>query len=291
MDVNGVAVDTGFIVYNEATYPNFSALLDHLGVATQTSDMTSAISLDDGRLEYSGTGLTGLFAQPRNAVSFRFWGMLRDLLRFYREAPHTAIDMGDISLDAYLDASGTAFRVDHLYPMAAAIWSTPAAEIGEYPARAFVRFCENHGLLRLVKPRLCRQARRSDSRNSHEHPYLCCPPTFGQRGGCVGGRRGPAFRPDRPRDARRPSARDAGRPKARGGAAAWRIWLLREQRHAPFRRNSDAASTLRVVELELSVERAREQSATRGQLLDEPSSRAAEREADVFDLECAPTSP
>ena len=74
MDVDGVAVDTGFIVYNEATYPNFSALLDHLGVATKPTNMTFAVSLDDGRLEYSGTGLTGLFAQPRNVVSPRFLG-------------------------------------------------------------------------------------------------------------------------------------------------------------------------------------------------------------------------
>ena len=120
--------------------------------------MTFAVSLDDGRLEYSGTGLTGLFAQPQNAVSFKFWGMLRDLLRFYREAPYAAGDMGDMSLDAYLDAFGygAAFRVDHLYPMAAAIWSTPAAQIGEYPARAFVLFCENHGLLRLVNRPLWR---------------------------------------------------------------------------------------------------------------------------------------
>jgi uncharacterized protein len=152
VDVDGVAVDTGFIVYNEATYPNFSALLDHLGVATKPTNMTFAVSLDDGRLEYSGTGLTGLFAQPRNIVSPRFWGMLRDLVRFYREAPDAARDLGDMSLDAHLDAFGygAAFREDHLYPMAAAIWSTPAAEIGEYPARAFVRFCENHGLLKLV---------------------------------------------------------------------------------------------------------------------------------------------
>ena len=158
VDVGCGAVDTGFIVYNEATYPNFSALLEYLGVATKTSDMTFAVSLDDGRLEYSGTGVTGLFAQPRNAVSPRFWGMLRDLVRFYREAPHATRDLGDTSLDAYLDASGygVAFRADHLYPMAAAIWSTPAAEIGEYPARAFVRFCENHGLLKLTNRPLWR---------------------------------------------------------------------------------------------------------------------------------------
>lgn len=158
VNVEGVAVDTGFIVYNEATYPNFSALLDQLGVATKPTKMTFAVSLDDGRLEYSGTSLTGLFAQPRNLVSFRFWEMLRDLLRFYREAPRAGDEIGDISLDAYLDACGygTAFRVDHLYPMAAAIWSTPASEIGEYPARAFIRFCENHGLLQLVNRPLWR---------------------------------------------------------------------------------------------------------------------------------------
>ena len=152
VDVGGVAVDTGFIVYNEATYPNFSALLDHLEVESKPTNMTFAVSLDDGRLEYSGTGLTGLFAQHRNVVSLRFWGMLRDLVRFYREAPNATCDLGDTSLDAYLDAAGygAAFRADHLYPMAAAIWSTPAAKIGDYPAQAFIRFCENHGLLQLV---------------------------------------------------------------------------------------------------------------------------------------------
>jgi uncharacterized protein len=158
VDVDGAAVDTGFIVYNEATYPNFSALLGHLGVETKPTNMTFAVSLDNGRLEYSGTGVTGLFAQPLNAVSPRFWGMLSELLRFYREAPLAAKDMGDMSLDAYLNACGyeMAFREDHLYPMAAAIWSTPAAEIGEYPARAFVRFCENHGLFKLVNRPLWR---------------------------------------------------------------------------------------------------------------------------------------
>jgi predicted NAD/FAD-binding protein len=158
VDVGGLAVDTGFIVYNEATYPNFSALLDHLGVATKSTNMTFAVSLDDGRFEYSGTGVTGIFAQPRNIVSSRFWKMLRDLVRFYREAPNAPDDLGDMSLDAYLDASGygAAFREDHLYPMAAAIWSTPAAEIGEYPVRAFVRFCHNHGLLQLVNRPLWR---------------------------------------------------------------------------------------------------------------------------------------
>ena len=152
VDAAGVAVDTGFIVFNENTYPNLTALFDHLGVATRRSDMSFAVSLDDGRLEYSGTGLLGLFAQGRNAISPRFWMMLRDLVRFYREAPRNVAALGMITLDEYLDAAGygDGFRNDHLYPMAAAIWSTPAANIGAYPAASFIRFCQTHGLLKLV---------------------------------------------------------------------------------------------------------------------------------------------
>ena len=151
-----IAVDTGFIVYNEAAYPNLSALFAHLGVATQPSEMSFAVSLDQGALEYSGTDLRGLFAQRSNLVSGRFWSMLRDLVRFYRQAPQDAERFGLIPLDSYLDARGygQAFRDDHLYPMAAAIWSTSAARVGDYPTEAFVRFCENHHLLQLTnRPR------------------------------------------------------------------------------------------------------------------------------------------
>ena len=105
-------------------------------------------------LEYSGSNLAGIFAQGRNIASPRFWSMLRDLLRFYREAPLKVHDIDPgASLDEYLNASGfgAAFREDHLYPMAAAIWSTPAFEIGNYPAVSFIRFCENHGLLKLFQ--------------------------------------------------------------------------------------------------------------------------------------------
>ncbi|MEJ8853720.1 FAD-dependent oxidoreductase [Variovorax robiniae] len=146
-----VPVDTGFIVFNEAAYPNLTALLAHLGVPTQASEMSFAVSLDNGMLEYSGTDLRGLFAQRGNLVSLRFWSMLRDLVRFYRRAPADAARIGLMPLDDYLDEQGygRAFRDDHLYPMAAAIWSTPAARIGQYPTEAFVRFCENHQLLTL----------------------------------------------------------------------------------------------------------------------------------------------
>lgn len=151
VDAAGLAVDTGFIVFNESTYPNLTALFDHIGVVTKRSDMSFSVSLDDGRLEYSGRGLSGLFAQGRNAISPRFWLMLRDLVRFYREAPRNVAALGMITLDEYLDAAGygEGFRNDHLYPMAAAIWSTPAAKIGAYPAASFIRFCETHGLLKL----------------------------------------------------------------------------------------------------------------------------------------------
>ncbi|SDP86394.1 hypothetical protein SAMN05428967_3963 [Phyllobacterium sp. YR620] len=148
----GVAVDTGFIVYNEQTYPNLTALFALLGVETAASEMSFAVSLDSGRLEYSGTGFSGLFAQQRNLVNPRFWLMLRDLLRFYRETPAHAGKLGLIALGDFLkrEGYGRAFRDDHLLPMASAIWSAPAASLLDYPAEAFIRFCDNHGLLKLA---------------------------------------------------------------------------------------------------------------------------------------------
>jgi len=148
-----VPVDTGFIVYNERTYPNLTALFSHLGVATQASDMSFAVSLDGGRMEYAGTDLGGLFAQPRNLLRPRFWGMLRDLLRFYRAAPRDLerLERELGSLEAYLDAGGygAGLRDDHLLPMSAAIWSCPPADALQHPAAAFLRFCRNHGLLQV----------------------------------------------------------------------------------------------------------------------------------------------
>lgn len=146
-----VCVDTGFIVYNEVTYPNLTALFRMLEVPTAASNMSFAVSLDNGAYEYSGgTGL-GLLARRSNLVSPRFWAMMRDLIRFYRNAPRDLTMMEGMTLDDYLlgNGYGHAFRHDHLYPMAAAIWSTPAIEVGAYPAANFVRFCRNHGLLEL----------------------------------------------------------------------------------------------------------------------------------------------
>ena len=147
-------VDMGFIVYNEVTYPNLTALFGHLGVATRASDMSLSISLDHGALEYAGSDPFGLFAQKRNLFRPRFWSMLRDLLRFYREAPKdaAALEAASTSLGDYLKARGygAPFIEDHLLPMAAAIWSTPCERVIDHPAASFIRFCDNHGLLRLT---------------------------------------------------------------------------------------------------------------------------------------------
>ena len=148
-----IGVDTGFIVYNAVNYPNLVALFDHLGVPTKASNMGFAVSLDQGRMEYGGDNLVTLFSQPRNLIRPRFWSMLKDLLRFYREAPaHAAMLETDLTtLGDYLDAHGygAAFQDDHLLPQAAAIWSASANDIRDYPAAAFIRFCENHGLLKI----------------------------------------------------------------------------------------------------------------------------------------------
>lgn len=146
-------VDTGFIVYNERNYPNLTALFAHLDVPTKASEMSFAVSRDHGALEYSGSDLAGLFGQRRNAVRPRFWAMLRDILRFYREAPRD-LSLGrleGITLGAYLAQRNyaDAFIEDHLLPMAAAIWSSPLAEMRNHSAAGIVRFFDNHGLLKL----------------------------------------------------------------------------------------------------------------------------------------------
>lgn len=149
-----IPVDMGFIVFNEATYPNLCALFEHLGVETRRTCMSLGLSLDDGALEYGSRGLLGFLAQPSNLLKPRFWSMVGDLLRFYRQAPGDIASLDDptLSLGDYLTLRryGEALRDDHLLPEAAAIWSTAAGRVADYPAAAFVRFFENHGLLKLA---------------------------------------------------------------------------------------------------------------------------------------------
>ena len=149
-----IAVDMGFIVYNTPSYPNLVALFDHLKVPTKPSNMGFAVSLDGGRVEYGGDSLVTLFSQWSNLAQPRFWSMLRDLVRFYKEAPAeiAALDDEALTLGDYLDARGygPAFQNDHLIPQAAAIWSASTGEIRAYPVAAFIRFYQNHGLLKIT---------------------------------------------------------------------------------------------------------------------------------------------
>ncbi len=147
-----IPVDTGFIVFNPDSYPNLVALFEHLDVAVKPTEMSFSVSMNRGELEYAGTDLAGLFAQRGNLLRPRFWGMLLDVLRFYRRAGAHARDLDEATTLGELlrrEGYGDAFRDLHLLPMSAAIWSTPARQMLDYPALTFLRFCENHGLLQV----------------------------------------------------------------------------------------------------------------------------------------------
>lgn len=146
------AIDTGFIVYNDWTYPNFIALLNEIGVDTQPTEMSFSVRCDASGLEYGGNNLNTLFAQRRNLLRPSFHGMLRDILRFNREAV-LDLDSGriaaDVTLGEYLDVNGygDAFRYRYLLPMGCAIWSASTRRMTEFPLLFFTRFFKNHGLL------------------------------------------------------------------------------------------------------------------------------------------------
>lgn len=153
VDGETFAVDTGFIVYNARNYPRFSALLDELGVATQPTAMGFGFRSERTGIEYSGGSWAGLLASPRNIVRPRFLSMLRDALRFFRIAKRSLDqdELADVSLGEWLARHrfGSAFCEDHLLPMGAAIWSLRASRVREFPARPFLEFFDNHGLLSL----------------------------------------------------------------------------------------------------------------------------------------------
>lgn len=148
-------VDTGFLVFNDRTYPEMLQLFAHLGVQAAPSDMSFSVKLTDAQsrstLEWSGTNLRTVFAQASNLVSPRFIGMLRDLLRFNKQTTALAVRGGPIpgTLGQFLDANGygTPFRDWYLRPMAGCIWSTPTLKIDSFPLANFIHFCHNHGLL------------------------------------------------------------------------------------------------------------------------------------------------
>jgi predicted NAD/FAD-binding protein len=150
-DDKGLNVDTGFIVFNDRTYPLFVKFLAQLGVQAQDSDMSFSYWCERTGLQYGGTNLNTLFGQRSNIVRLRFWRMLRDITRFNREACR-ALETGTLdglTLGEYLarGAYGASMIRDYIIPMGAAIWSTPPARMLEFPALTFVRFFKNHGLL------------------------------------------------------------------------------------------------------------------------------------------------
>lgn len=152
-DTEGIVpVDTGFIVYNTASYPNLIAMFDHLGVETASTDMSFAVSLDSGRYEYAGSSFATLVGQPANLVRPAHWRMLSDTMRFFRDAERDAESADSrTTLGAYVEEAGysRAFIERHILPMAAAIWSTPSRSVLDFPFKSFVRFFSNHGLLQV----------------------------------------------------------------------------------------------------------------------------------------------
>ncbi|MHA6137443.1 NAD(P)/FAD-dependent oxidoreductase [Pseudomonas mohnii] len=152
VDGHRYAVDTGFIVFNDWTYPNFIRLLGQIGVGFKPTEMSFSVTDPDSGLEYNGNNLNSLFAQRRNLLSPGFWGMLRDILRFNKQALRDLEEQRikpDTTLDDYLKAGGYGerFILHYIVPMGSAIWSMPMADMLAFPLHSFVRFFKNHGLL------------------------------------------------------------------------------------------------------------------------------------------------
>ncbi len=146
------AVDSGFIVHNPVHYPLLTRLFDELGVASQPTTMSFSVRNEASGLEYNAATLDTLFCQRRNLLSPRFHGMVRDLFRFYREAPSLldAPEPGPTLGDWLAEHRyGAAFRDEHLLPMASALWSSPSAQILTFPARYLVQFMANHQMLQV----------------------------------------------------------------------------------------------------------------------------------------------
>jgi predicted NAD/FAD-binding protein len=146
-------VDTGFMVFNDWTYRNFCRLLHLLGLTGTETDMSFSVTCARSGLEYQGSSLNGLFAQRRNLVRPRSWGMVRDILRFNREAEELlASDLGEKTLRALLAEKGYGawFAEKYLVPMTAAIWSCPPDRVWDFPAHFLLAFLRNHGLLQIT---------------------------------------------------------------------------------------------------------------------------------------------
>jgi uncharacterized protein len=154
LDGQTFGVDTGFLVFNDRTYPRLIALFDELKVESATSEMSFAVRNDRTGLEWSGTNLRALFADPWNLIRPRFLRMVREILRFNKEATALAArpTLNSETLGEYLrrNSYSAGFADDYLLPMAACIWSAPKAQILAFPLSTFVHFFHNHGLLAIT---------------------------------------------------------------------------------------------------------------------------------------------
>ncbi|RMA82454.1 NAD(P)/FAD-dependent oxidoreductase [Umboniibacter marinipuniceus] len=153
VEINGknYAVNTGFIVFNDWTYPNFIKLMDSLGVESEDSDMSFSVHCENSGLEYAGTNLTTLFAQKRNLFKPSYWKMLLDIIKFNKQAK-TLLEEGtvpDVTLGEFIDSEGLGrlFRDKYIIPMGAAIWSASEEVMLSFPLPFFLKFFNNHGLL------------------------------------------------------------------------------------------------------------------------------------------------
>ncbi|MEO5922823.1 MAG: FAD-dependent oxidoreductase [Bryobacteraceae bacterium] len=149
--VGSIPVDTGFIVHNELTYPNFCRLMRELNVQTQPSDMSFAVTERGGAFEYSSRGLSGFFAQRSNLLSPSHYALLREIVRFNREAPAILNDEPDTTLGDFLEAGrySRPFIDRYLIPMAGAVWSMAPELVPQFPIVTLIRFMQNHGMLGL----------------------------------------------------------------------------------------------------------------------------------------------
>lgn len=153
LDGQSLSVDTGFIVCNDRTYPNFLSLIDHLQVSRQPSEMSFSVRCDQTGVEYSGSGLGGLFVQRRNMLRPSFLKMVADILRFNRHGTRDAdILAHDMTVGEYLDLNryGEGFAERYLLPMGASIWSCPVGTFRNFPMRFILEFYKNHGLLSIT---------------------------------------------------------------------------------------------------------------------------------------------
>ena len=153
VDGRDVAVDTGFIVYNPPAYPNLTALFRHLDVPTAPSNMSFSVSMGKGAYEYAGSGLAQLIGQAGNLLSPGHWRMIRDIPRFFNTTMAKLPGLPeDMTIAQFLTSEGYSdfFMERHLLPMAGAIWSAAPGDMRDYPARAFLKFFDNHGLLKIT---------------------------------------------------------------------------------------------------------------------------------------------